>query len=108
MKSPKGFGKKYFSLASIQAHTTQIVIDKTATINENHIFIKPKSNFKIEDNDPPCDLEQLLIQPIKPSHCNCYFNKKTKLALLQSKTLKKCNCHNRYFSFRRTGTHPPQ
>jgi hypothetical protein len=41
-------------------------------------------------------------------HCNCFFKRKTSSALKCAKNLcfKRCNC--RFYSFRRSGAHPPK
>ncbi|NPA81461.1 MAG: hypothetical protein GXO31_02510 [Epsilonproteobacteria bacterium] len=39
--------------------------------------------------------------------CNRIFTQKSRLAIRLSKKLPKCNCTSKFFSFRRTGVHPP-
>ncbi|GEM_PF-5011803 len=39
--------------------------------------------------------------------CNKVFTQRSKIALMLSKKLPKCNCNSKFFSFRRTGVHPP-
>lgn len=111
MKSPLGFGKRYFSLASIQAHSVQVTLDKVCTVSKSLRYSTFAHDKDKEDEDPPLIVETnclfLNIQASKPCHCNCYFNKKSKLALCASKKIKKCQCHSKCFSFRRSGIHPP-
>jgi hypothetical protein len=108
MKHPKGFGKRYFSLTAIQAYA---VAPKLHAISSAfvlyHTSHHPDGEEKEEDPPPEllegtsCTLTQ------KPCHCNCYFRARTKLLLKLVRRIPKCNCKCRFFSFRRTGTHPP-
>jgi len=43
----------------------------------------------------------------RPLHCNCYFKRKTRLALLLNHYIPRCPFYCTYFAFRRTGVHPP-
>ena len=57
MRSPKGFGKKYFTLASILAHSAESKL-QNLIIKSAHFF---KFNFEeeeeeLDENDPPSDL----------------------------------------------------
>jgi len=111
LKSPRGFGKRYFSLASIQAHSVQVTLDKVCTVSKSLGYFSSTYDENEDDEDPPPLTDTvclfLNLQGSKPCHCNCYFNKKSKLALCASKKIKKCQCHSKCFSFRRSGIHPP-
>ncbi len=105
---PKGFGKAYFTLTSILAHAVAPKLHAQTTRESAHVDITFDESSAI-DEDPPDD--ELIALPChlndKPCHCNCYFNRLTRLVflLLSHLCIKKCNC--RFYSFRRTGTHPP-
>ncbi|MBN2964292.1 hypothetical protein JWV37_05840 [Sulfurospirillum sp. T05] len=63
-----------------------------------------------EDDPPPEPLEAVVCpqtSTAKPCHCNCFYKRRTKRALRRSKLLsyRRCNCL--FYSFRRTGIHPP-
>ncbi len=107
MKRPKGFGKRYFSLTAIQAYAVapklhaRFVSYQTSTYHS--------SVHEEEEEDPPEELLEATTCTLsqKPCHCNCYFRARAKLLLKLVKRIPKCNCKCRFFSFRRTGTHPP-
>lgn len=107
LKTPKGFGKRYFTLASVQAHSVAHTLNaRSARVDA--LFCRLQSEREPE-SDPPDDPESSLacLGSDIPCHCNCYFSRRTRRTLLYSRSLcfKQCNC--RFYSFRRTGTHPP-
>jgi hypothetical protein len=103
----RGFGKKYFTLASILAYSTapRLLAQKTAhleTLKLLHVSSQ-------EDTDNDLFDELLTVQPeqIKPCHCNCIFKRKIRLILLLNHFIPRCAFYTKYFAFRRTGVHPP-
>lgn len=110
MKSPKGFGKRYFTFASILAHTVQIKLENQIIIVKKTLQIRTsKEEEESIEEDPP---ELLLCSPFiqnfnKPCHCDCFYKKKTKLAISLFKFIPRCPYYTTYFAFRRTGVHPP-
>ncbi len=108
----KGFGKKYFTLASIQAHSCAINLHRSFVACKSLIT----SNLKIskdEKEDAPPLFEELLLnscnlQSNKPCHCDCIFGRKTALAVRLFRFIPRCPYYTTYFAFRRTGVHPPQ
>ncbi|HJE03099.1 hypothetical protein AAX26_00357 [Aliarcobacter thereius] len=106
----KGFGKKYFALASIQAYSCALTLHRTTAAFKS-LFI---SNLKIvskKDEEIPL-LEDLLqksclLQSSKPCHCDCFFRRKTALAVRLFKYIPRCPFYCTFFAFRRTGVHPP-
>ncbi|QKF80973.1 hypothetical protein [Halarcobacter ebronensis] len=110
MKSPKGFGKKYFSFASILAHSVQIKIENQITIAKKTLrYSTSKDIDELKEDDPPKLLNSIsvLTKLNKPYHCDCAFRKKTKLAVSLFKFIPRCPYYTTYFAFRRTGVHPP-
>ncbi|MGA1932126.1 hypothetical protein ACH5BF_05325 [Arcobacter sp. YIC-464] len=110
MKSPKGFGKSYFTFSSILAHSVQNIIESQTTIAKKTLRYSSSKNVDcLEDEDPP----ELLISIAeittnsKPCHCDCHFRKKTKLAISLFKFIPRCPYYTTYFAFRRSGVHPP-
>ncbi len=108
MKSPRGFGKKYFTFSSMLAHNVAVTLHNRAIKSET--FIENKISLEEDeiDESPP---DELLL-PIcklntKPCLCNCYFKLKTKLALLLNHFIPRCPYYTVCFAFRRTGVHPP-
>jgi len=112
MRAPRGFGKRYFSLTAILAYA---VAPRLSAERSRFSVVR---NFSFDDEeqeeeDPPPIAESelcVLSQPSSshPCHCNCFFRKRTLLLLKLVRHLAKCNCKCRFFSFRRTGTHPPR
>jgi hypothetical protein len=81
VKSPKGFGKKYFTFASILAHSIHNKI-QAVTVKTTYLLNKFSENEEQEDTDPPTELLVLLcIINKKPCHCNCVFKFKSRLTL---------------------------
>jgi hypothetical protein len=109
VKSPKGFGKRYFTFASILAHSVQEKLKTQTTIAKETLqYRTSKDADSLEDEDPPELLcTSILTNLNKPCHCDCYFVKKTKLAISLFKFIPRCPYYTTYFAFRRTGVHPP-
>ena len=107
MKSPRGFGKRYFTFASILAHTVFVKLQKSRAQISSIFYAYFSNDATEEDDSPPLSQTQCLLLLQNPTLCNCIFTRIAKQALLSAKKRKKCDCHNLYFSFRRSGTHPP-
>ncbi len=105
---PKGFGKRYFTLTSILAHAVAPTLHAQTTRESAHVNMTFDESSEL-DEDPPDETLATLACLLndKPCHCNCYFKHLTRLILHFLKLLctKSCNC--RFYSYRRTGTHPP-
>ena len=109
----KGFGKKYFTLASIQAYATQSKLHAKFTALKTNINEKLKiSSNSDEEDELSCDIEQSLLScnivNSKPCHCDCFFKRKTALAVRLFQFIPRCPFYCTFFAFRRTGVHPPQ
>jgi hypothetical protein len=108
-RSPCGFGKRYFSLASIQAYSVQITLNKECT-RIGSLDTYHSKTYEDKEEDPPPLLDELLTQELNsynPYRCNCYYRSRSKRILNKNKTLKRCQCSSKCFSFRRSGIHPP-
>jgi len=105
----KGFGKNYFRLVAIQAYSSSLTLQsRISAFCAVERFSHKES--EIADEDDPPTLEILQATPIittKPCHCNCFFNHKARLATLLFHFIPRCRFYNKFFAFRRTGTHPP-
>jgi hypothetical protein len=106
MKSPKGFGKVYFTFASILAHSISNNIQsnttKTQKLIKNDLFQE-----EIEDDNPPLEPLLLCEENNKPCHCNYFYKLETALMLKINHFIPRCPYYTTYFAFRRTGVHPP-
>jgi hypothetical protein len=109
MLRPKGFGKCYFSLRAILAYATAPVLHAASSsyTHRDRERLHLVSVDEEEEDPPDILLNTASTLNKKPCHCNCYFRARTKLLLKLFKRIPKCNCKCRFFSFRRTGTHPP-
>ena len=109
MKSPKGFGKKYFTFASILAHSIHTAILAIAVKTDYLLQFSSKKEDDIqEETDPPSQLlEFLCVTNKKPCHCDCVFRLRSKLSLKINHFVPRCPFYTTYFAFRRTGVHPP-
>ena len=91
MKLPKGFRKNYFSLSAITATVNSVDLQKTEVCIKNFHTntIKYEQDEECEIDDELLPTELLLLNTLKPCHCNCYFlslSKKT-LRLFDSQKL---------------------
>jgi hypothetical protein len=104
-----GFGKNYFSLCAILAYSVAHKLQNQTTTAQK-LFRLSNEKETLDECDPPDELLEdiSLLQPIKPCHCNCYYKRKTRLALLLNHYIPRCPFYCTYFAFRRTGVHPPQ
>ena len=113
MKLLNGFGKKYFTLCSIQAYAVAQKLHSVITSYKSHLSTKLSlscENDDKEEESPPNLQESLLsyfIQNKKPCHCDCVFKRKTALAVTLFKFIPRCPYYDTFFAFRRTGVHPP-
>ncbi len=109
MKSPKGFGKNYFTFAAILAYSVQNIIQsliiKVDYLLKNNSI---KENDELDENDPPLDiLTSLCVVNQKPCHCNYSYKLKALLSLKINHFIPRCQYYTTYFAFRRSGIHPP-
>ncbi len=108
MRAPRGFGRRYFTLAAIQAYSAGAVQRAAYVCLENYALTLEQ--FRESDDDPPDDPPEALacFQSDKPCHCDCYFRRRTFLTLRGCRKKSGCNCNCRFYSFRRSGVHPPR
>ena len=113
MRLPRGFGKKgYFSLLAIQASTNEVTTHAHhARLHHTTYTLCASRDEEESETDPPPTLLTLFstLFHYRPRICKCsrLFAKRAHSAIKRAKKRRKCNCHSRYFSFRRTGVHPP-
>ncbi|MDR1461026.1 MAG: hypothetical protein LBI78_05220 [Campylobacteraceae bacterium] len=106
MVRPKGFGKKYFTLSSIQAHSCAAKLHSTL-VSICLFFTKTnKDKESSGKNDPPTECESLLDSQ-NLYYFICSFLKRVQKVLKTKKAFHKF--YNRlYYGFRRSGIHPPK
>ncbi|MDD3007808.1 MAG: hypothetical protein RBR70_10795 [Arcobacter sp.] len=112
MKLLNGFGKKYFTLSSIQAHSVAPKLHSIVTSSKNYLNKKLSiSSEKDEEEESPPNLQENLLSVFlenkKPCHCDCVFKRRTALVVALFKFIPRCPYYTTYFAFRRTGVHPP-
>jgi len=77
MKTPKGFGKNYFSLSAICAYSCGVSLQAQCS-SFTHISRNLSFETLEEEDEPLLELEALLLKstPTPKSstrHCNCFF-----------------------------------
>ena len=84
MKSPRGFGKNYFSFSAMLTYTVQNSLDaKVSSIYSLLSNRLLKQSEELDEDDPPLEvLETTCSATDRPCHCNCFYGLKTKLATL--------------------------
>ena len=106
----RGFGKRYFTLASILAYS---ITPKLHAQKSSFTALTPNQNISEydENDDPPQNSLLCIIAPLQQSHkvchCNSIFKKRIRLILLLNHFIPRCPFYTKYFAFRRTGVHPP-
>ncbi len=112
MRSPRGFGKNYFTFSAVQAHSVQPHLQgrrSRVTMLLRHRCTLQDEEASLLNEDPPLELLTLpCTLNIKACHCNCFDTLKTRLALLINLFIPRCPYYTTCFAFRRTGVHPPQ
>ena len=109
MRAPKGFGKRYFTLASILAYSIEKKL-QNQTVQITSLFTQKllSENEEVDEDDPPSDiLNCLRTLNAKPCHCNCYYKLRTRIILKINHFIPRCPYYTTWFAFRRTGVHPP-
>ena len=109
MRSPLGFGKNYFTFSSVLAHSVENKLQSQIS-QVNALMHKKLSTQEdeLEEDEPPVEvLSSSCSLQLKPCHCNCFYELKTRLALLINIFIPRCPFYTTYFAFRRTGVHPP-
>lgn len=109
MKSPRGFGRSYFSLSAILAYSAQGKLQSQMTSVYSLMYSKTGlDNDEVCECDPPSDVFGFVfISNLKPCSCNTYFRIKTRIILLINTFIPRCPFYCTYFAYRRTGVHPP-
>ncbi|MEA2110430.1 MAG: hypothetical protein U9P71_00120 [Campylobacterota bacterium] len=76
---PKGFGKKYFTLAAIQAHSVHVTISRITTkIESQHlVFSQEDERDESLEEEEFLLLESSLEQLSNGSHCSCISTAQT-------------------------------
>ncbi len=109
MRSPKGFGKNYFSLAAIQAYSSSACSHAVYTAARTHTRsygISADDESEAPPGEEICDL--LLDEQPEPSgrpcHCNCFFRRRTRAVERRVRFNKRplCRCRRT-----KTGIAPP-
>lgn len=106
----RGFGKRYFTLASILAHSVMPRLQAQTTIYSSlkyKVFTQECADEEDSPPDEPLLFTNSILQTNKACHCNCVFKKRIRLILLLNHFIPRCPFYTKYFAFRRTGVHPP-
>ncbi len=106
MSSPRGFGKKYFTFASVLAHSTAPTL-RSQRERAELLLLQKTPDKELEDEDPPLVVSALCILNAKTAYHSSLFETKMRLMLLINIFIPRCPYYTTYFAFRRTGVHPP-
>ncbi len=107
MKAPKGYGKNYFTFASILAHSVAPKLQSRSVSMENHLYVSACEKEDDIDEPPGVSEDGPRIVPVTPCHCDCYYRARTYLSLKINRFIPRCPFYTTWFAFRRTGVHPP-
>ncbi|MDR1614889.1 MAG: hypothetical protein LBS26_04885 [Campylobacteraceae bacterium] len=102
MIRPKGFGKKYFTLSSIQAHSCTAKLH-SKLVSVCLFFTKAnKDKEPTSENDPPTESKNLLDY----LNVYCIFSKQTQKIKSKKAFYRFYNCL--HYDFCRSGIDPPK
>jgi len=109
VRSPKGFGKHYFTLAAILAYSAEKTLQsQTAQITSLFTHTLLSQEQESQAHTPPSDfLTSLRTLNAKPCHCNYFYRLRTRIILKINHFIPRCPYYTTWFAFRRTGVHPP-
>ena len=85
MKTPKGFGKNYFTLSAIQAYNARKLVQKCeARVYANSIQISEECDDEAEEelDDVLCSAQPDITA--HAGHCNCYYKRITRNRILEN------------------------
>jgi hypothetical protein len=109
MRSPKGFGKNYFSLAAIQAYSSSVcshAVYTAARMHTRDFGPCTDENEETARDEEIADL--LLLEQPEPSsracHCNCFFRRRTRTVVRRVRSGKRPLSR---FRKTKTGISPP-
>ncbi|MEA3522639.1 MAG: hypothetical protein U9R50_06665 [Campylobacterota bacterium] len=90
MRSPKGFGKNYFTLAAIQATVSQTTLHSQTVVMRHALHV----SFDEEDNVEEEPLKETLLSPLvthsKASHCSCHCAHISRL-IIKNQAISNCD-----------------
>lgn len=109
MKSPRGFGKNYFTFSAVLAYSVaqELQSQVSHAYSRLHKSIFEDEELLDECESPPDLVELPLIITTKACHCSCLCSNITRLKLLLNHYIPRCPYYTTYFAFRRSGVHPP-
>lgn len=73
MRTPKGFGKNYFTLAAIQATVSQIQLQSQCTAMRPSLHVNYDEERLYEDDPEEAILLSIIQDSTRASHCNCFY-----------------------------------
>lgn len=102
----RAFKKTYLYLSSIKAYGLNIALD---FFTYNKASLKQSLQNFLNRYEKTQDERQNSCSDIfnSTSHCDCFFKRKTALAVRLFKYIPRCPFYCTFFAFRRTGVHPP-
>lgn len=110
MQFVKGFGKNYFTFAAMTIYSSAKKISDL--FFQCKTLAHSKNIYESDTEESPPDLEDeqsyfCIVLP-KPCYCNKIFAQKAYIAIHLHIFIPRCPYYNKYFAFRRSGSHPPK
>ena len=108
MRTPRGFGRNYFSLAAIQAYSSGVRRHAVATAVQTHTRRCGPSTESESEAPPEEEITDLLLpeqpEPSSPCHCNRFYRRRTRDAARRVRQRQPLFCRCRKT---RSGIAPP-
>jgi len=108
MRTPKGFGKNYFTLSAIQAYSSGIRLDAIAAVARTHTRFYGTSADDDFEAPPEEEIAAALLtelpEPSSPRHCNCFYRRRTRTVERRVRAARRLVCRCRKT---KTGISPP-
>ena len=85
VKTPKGFGRNYFTLSAIQAYSAHTLVQQCEA--RVHTYSVQKSEECDDESEEELDEVLCAVQPGIPAHaghCSCYYKRITRNHLLEN------------------------
>jgi hypothetical protein len=90
MRTPKGFGKNYFTLAAIQATVSQIQLQSQCTAMTPSLHVNYDEESLCEDDPEETLLLSIIQDSTKASHCNCFY-KAFSYQIIKNQSVQNCD-----------------
>ena len=105
MRTPKGFGKNYFTLAAIQATVAQLTMHSQSVSMQPALHVNFDNNEDIEDDQNDELLSCNISNTLKDADCSCHCTHFSRI-VIKDKSIQ--NCYIAQFLRTDSVSSPPQ